>query len=178
MKKHQIVLTGACFFRSGLPTKQSKTTFDPACAHISVLFLPIKRLLVFFVKPSGSQLLMKSTGSTIETFDDNSMPDDRNTEKEKRDKNNISKSLFYHEINNVLQCPGAYSGFKPSQAKIGHKRAEYRSKMSQNLKFNSKNTFFLLINDHEIDQNHVKGAKLGNLICILSVLSARFQIGY
>ena len=54
MKKYQIVLTGACFFRSGLPTKQSKTTFDPACAHISVLFLPIKRLLVFFVKPSGS----------------------------------------------------------------------------------------------------------------------------
>ena len=44
---------------------------------------------------------MKSTGSTIEAFDDNSMPDDRNTEKEKRDKNNISKSLFYHEINNV-----------------------------------------------------------------------------
>ena len=39
----------------------------------------------------------------MEAFDDNSMPDDRNTEKEKRDKN-ISKSLFYHEINNILQC--------------------------------------------------------------------------
>jgi hypothetical protein len=38
----------------------------------------------------------------MDAFDDNSMPDDRNTEKEKKETKNISKGLFYHEINNVL----------------------------------------------------------------------------
>ena len=45
---------------------------------------------------------MKSTGSTMEAFDDNSMPDDRNTEKEeeKNVQENIIKSVLYYEINN------------------------------------------------------------------------------
>ena len=55
-------LTGPWSSRFGLPTRQSKTTLEPACAQISVLFLPMKICL------PCSWSFMKSTGSTIDSF--------------------------------------------------------------------------------------------------------------
>jgi hypothetical protein len=47
---------------------------------------------------------MKSTGSTMEAFDDNSMPDDRNTEKEKKISVKvcfIMKSTTYYSVHHM-----------------------------------------------------------------------------
>ena len=65
-----VFLTGPWPLMSGRPIRQSKTTLDPACAQISVLFRPMKRLSFL---SSSYDPLMKSTGSTMDALVDNSM---------------------------------------------------------------------------------------------------------
>ena len=96
------ILTGPWSSRSGLPTRQSKTTLDPWCAQISVLFRPMNSFGFWFSLES-SLTRMKLTGSTIDSLVDNSLefpykrsiPEHENTE---------NKKSFW-----LFRCPKSYS---------------------------------------------------------------------